>query len=228
MVGASVPWGGDRLYRPTSGIVAHRSSSHRVHVPETSQDTDQLYVGHLRDALAGTDSQQDRVMTLNVVVSTLLLALAQGIVSASKKFEISGLSFQLPLTSLLLGSAALSACLYVLFLALQRRREALQDALWDRYKDLGVQKPDSDLSDPFVMASLLEAALPLRRLDLGGSTFAQVTNAATSFVVAVAVVLLPPAAQTGAVLAAGAARYWYWFALPAFCLLSLAAWISDG
>jgi len=170
-------------------------------------------------------------MTINALLSAVLVALALGVVSADEKLTISGLAFKLSLSTLMIGGALVSATLVVLFVALQRRRQVLEHDVWSRYETLGIDQPDAELANPFRGTSPLESATPTSRVDLGPIGWVRAVNLTTSVLVSVTVLLFPVAAQTTAILAVvhsyDSPAAWLFLAIPGICLLTVLAWAVE-
>jgi hypothetical protein len=200
-------------------------------MPEPDPDTERLYVAHLRDGLVIAQSQMARLLTVNSVISVALMALALGIVSAGHKVEISGISLEIPVSTLILGTTGVNAVLYVVFVGLMRYADCLETALWDRYGGLGIQRPDNERMNPFASSSALEAASAGLVAPRARSKLAQVIDVLTSACVLASVTLLPIAAQvSGVIVVADAyASPWAWLILviPLLSFLSLLGWFLD-
>jgi hypothetical protein len=166
-------------------------------VAQPDPETERLYIAHLADAVKTVNAQQSRLIAVNGVLSTPLLALALGIVSASDTLEVSGLSFKLPLSTLLIGVSVASAVLCMLVFGLKRRWERLVEAVRERYERLGIERPPSR-HDPFGASAGLEAVMEGR---LGRRKIAQVVDFPSTFVIFAVILVLPIAAQVAAVLA---------------------------
>ena len=127
----------------------------------TDIETLRHYIDKVERAWVNTATSQSRLLTVNILLAVVLGALGLGVVSVEEKVEIQGLSFSLPLTSLLIACAAGSLAVTTLYWATWNRTGMLGSEIVRLYRQAGFEVPAGDASNrnPWSSASPMETAV---------------------------------------------------------------------
>jgi hypothetical protein len=181
------------------------------------------YIDKLVSSLERVEDSYSRLLRLQIIVSSLLLLLVTGIVSAQEDIEISCIALTLPLW-ILIGGGAIAAGTLQTIVALQfYHNTRLSVEILVRYRELDFETPAENAK---------------RGLDLYSSPIDVMTNiwgaedprllVFPALVISLMiVVLLPGAAQLAAIVKLGGDFGWTWKAwLPLGVMLILSAAIT--
>jgi hypothetical protein len=189
------------------------------------------YIEKLDRAYVTASGAASRLLVVQIALSTFLIALSLGIVSANNEVSLSGLKFSAPLWALLITGSALALGIGMMFWSSVTRAAVLEYEIVDFYSALGLEVPaprgDSNRS-PWASGGPLESVVVFGQEHSNHPVLGVLeqfsTHALVLGVTALPVVASALAAEVCAK-AFGGGRAWLLLAIPLAALLSaISAW----
>jgi hypothetical protein len=162
---------------------------------QVDPETLRSYIDKVDRAFASAATSSSRLQFANILLAVALGAIALGAVSVEEKFEIQGLSFSMPLTSLLVGASATSLALTCMSMATTHHTLQLGQELVALYRRLGFEVPSSldSMRNPWSSAGPLEVLISGEEVSTRATLRAVDTLVTVG--VLIAIFVLPIAAQ---------------------------------
>lgn len=132
---------------------------------QVDRDTVRQYIDKLDRAFASAAASESRLGVTQLILSLGLLALSFGLVSVGRNITISGLTFSIPVSTLLIVLAALSVGISVLFWSNSATGSTLASEIEQQYGRLGFGLPaKGSRQNPWGISGTLENPMATLRV----------------------------------------------------------------